>query len=63
MATDIAIDESLLEMKKSLVQDQQMIRNMRSALVKNQQFDRVNALKEMEECIDQLVLVIDTALK
>ena len=63
MATDTAMDESLLEMKESLVKDQEMILNMRSALIKKQQFERVNALKKIEECIDELVLVIDTALK
>jgi mannitol/fructose-specific phosphotransferase system IIA component (Ntr-type) len=61
MTLDIAINDSLIEMKSSLTSDQQMIRNIRTMLVKNRQLDRVTALKNIEEAIENLLRTIEGA--
>ena len=56
--TQHAIRESLDEMNDSLCQDLKMLRNYRSALVKEQQFDMIETLIAIEQHIDQLRSVI-----
>jgi hypothetical protein len=56
--TQHAIRESLDEMNDSLCQDLKMLRNYRSALVKEQQFDMIETLIAIEQHIEQLLSVI-----
>ena len=56
--TQHAIRESLDEMNDSLCQDLKMLRNYRSALVKEQQFDMIETLIAIEQHIEQLLLVL-----
>ena len=56
--TQHAIRESLDEMNDSLCQDLKMLRNYRSALVKEQQFDMIETIIAIEQHIEQLLSVI-----
>ena len=56
--TQHAIRESLDEMNDSLCQDLKMLRNYRSALVKEQQFDMIETLITIEQHIEQLLTMI-----
>ena len=56
--TQHAIRESLDEMNDSLCQDLKMLRNYRSELVKEQQFDMIETLIAIEQHIEQLLSVI-----
>lgn len=58
--TELAVNESLAELRRSLQQDQQMIRNYRTALVKARELDRLTFLKDIEERIESLVQALDT---
>jgi len=60
--TLIAINDSLTELKNSLMLDQQMIRNMRTALVKSQQFEKISLLKKIEEQFTEVMESIEAAL-
>ena len=59
--TELAIHDSLIELKRSLQQDQQMIRNYRTALVKAHELDRVSTLKEIEERLESLLQSLERA--
>lgn len=60
--THIAINDSLKELKNSLAIDLQMVRNYRSVLVKKQELDRVDSLREIEQCIEHLVNVVEKSI-
>jgi hypothetical protein len=62
MTTHLAINESLTELKNSLALDLQMVRNYRSVLVKTQELERVDSLREIERCIEQLVSAVEKGL-
>ena len=62
MTTHLAINDSLKELRNSLAVDLQMVRNYRSVLVKKQELERVDSLREIEKCIEQLVAVVEKSL-
>jgi hypothetical protein len=62
MPAPIVINESLVEMQLSLGEDLSMIRNMRTALIKAQDFERVDSLRAIERNIIELIQTIASAL-
>ncbi len=63
LTTNLAINESLTEMSESLSTDLQMLRNYRADLVKKQQFERIDLLKNVEQKIEALIAATTAALR